>query len=425
MLLRESLARIKSVYGEYPRSFWVLVLSTSIDRIGSGILYSFWGVYVTRRFGVSMTEVGLLFAVWSFTSLLGGMLGGALADRLGRKSMLVYGLVISSLSNVLLGLVGRFDVFFPAAVLVGLVNVIGGPAAQAMLADLLPEEKRAQGFGILRVGINLAVTVGPLIGGLLASRSFFLLFVADAVTSMITAVIAIVGLEETKPPAREDQPERTVAQTFAGYGLVMRDVAFVLFVGACTLMWLVYVQMYTTLAVYLDHTHGVTEQGVGAILSLNAAMVVVLQFPVTRRLARYRPLMAMAAGTLLYALGFGMYGFAASYSLFMVAMAVITVGEMIALPTAQALVTEFAPEDMRGRYLAFSSFSTVIASAVGPLLAGMVMDRADPRWMWYVAGLVGLIAAGSFVLLQRCRGRQQQEQPCRCPEAVCPCESTL
>lgn len=421
MLLSKPLARVKSIYGEYPPQFWILVLSVAIDRLGGGILYSFFGLYVTRRFGVGMTAVGLLLGVWSVTSLMGGVLGGALADRLGRRSMLVCGLVVSGLSSLLLGLVGRFEWFFLVSVLLGLVDV-GGPAGQAMLADLLPEEKRAQGFGILRVGINLAATFGPAIGGLLASRSYLLLFIADAATSGITALIVLAALRETRPRTHEGQPEQTVAQTFAGYWQVARDTTFVMFVGACILMWLVYVQMYTTLAVYLRDTHGVSEQGIGTILSLNAGMVVLLQFPISRRAGRYRPLMLMAAGSVLYALGFGMYGFVASYGLFLAAMAVITIGEMIALPTAQALVTQFAPEDMRGRYLAFYDLTWVVPSAVGPLLAGLVMDRADPRWVWYVAGLVGLIAAGSFVLLQR-RDRRRREKSHRCPEAVGSCES--
>jgi len=421
MPLSKPLARIRSIYREYPLQFWILVLSVAIDRLGGGILYSFFGLYVTRRFGVGMTAVGLLLGVWSVTSLMGGVLGGALADRLGRRSMLVWGLVVSGLSSVLLGLVGRFEWFFLVNVLLGLVDV-GGPAGQAMLADLLPEEKRAQGFGILRVGINLAATLGPAIGGLLASRSYFLLFVADAVTSGITALIVLVALQETRPRIQEGQAEQTVAQTFAGYWQVARDATFVMFVGACILMWLVYVQMYTTLAVYLRDAHGVSEQGIGTILSLNAGMVVLLQFPISRRAGRYRPLMLMAAGSVLYALGFGMYGFVASYGLFLAAMAIITIGEMIVLPTAQALVTQFAPEDMRGRYLAFYDLTWAIPSAVGPLLAGVVMDRTDPRLVWYVAGLVGLIAAGSFVLLQR-RDRRHREESRSCPEAIYSSES--
>jgi MFS family permease len=140
-------------------------------------------------------------------------------------------------------------------------------------------------------------------------------------------------------------------------------------------------------------------------MSLNAAMVVLFQFAVTRWISRYRPLIVMAMGTLLYAIGFGMYGFVSVYVLFLVAMVIITIGEMFVAPVSQALVAQLAPEDMRGRYMAVFGFTWVIPSAVGPFLAGLVMDNADPRWVWYAAGLVGLVAAGAFALLERRVGR--------------------
>jgi MFS family permease len=136
-------------------------------------------------------------------------------------------------------------------------------------------------------------------------------------------------------------------------------------------------------------------------MSMNAATVVLLQIPIAHRVARYRPMMMMALGTLLYAVGFGMYGLFSSYALFALAMFIITVGEMVVMPTAQALVAKIAPEDMRGRYMAVFGFSWMIPQATGPLLAGLIMDNADPRWVWYAATLVGVIAAASFILLNR------------------------
>jgi len=96
-----------------------------------------------------------------------------------------------------------------------------------------------------------------------------------------------------------------------------------------------------------------------------------------------------------------MYGFVSAYALFLMAMVVITVGEMITAPTSQAIAARFAPEDMRGRYMAVYGFSWVIPLTVGPLLAGLIMDNADPRWVWYATCLIGMVAAGAFALLQR------------------------
>ncbi len=401
MFLYGQLDRVRKVYHEYPRQFWVLILGMFIDRLGGALMFPFLTLYITRKFNVGMTDVGVLFGLFSIASVAGSMFGGALTDRLGRKGMLIFGLVASALSSLLMGLVGSIELFFGGALIVGLFANAGGPAQQAMVADLLPEEKRAQGFGILRVVANLAVTIGPAIGGLLAARSYLFLFICDAVASLITAGIVILAIRETRPAPREGEPEQTMVQTFGGYRDVLRDGAFVLFIGACILMIAVYMQMNTTLSVYLRDVHSVSEHGFGYILSLNAAMVVLFQFAITRRIARYRPLIVMAVGTLLYAIGFGMYGFVSAYTLFLAAMVIITIGEMLTAPTSQALVAELAPEDMRGRYMAVFGFSWVIPTAVGPLLAGLIMDNADPHWVWYAAGIVGLMAAVAFALLQR------------------------
>lgn len=395
------LTRIRDVYGEYPRQFWVLVLGTFIDRVGGALMFPFLTLYITRRFGVGMTEVGVIFGLFSVASVFGSMFGGALADRLGRKGMLILGLIASALTSLLLGLVGSIELFFFSALVVGLFANAGGPAQQAMVADLLPEEQRAQAFGILRVVANLAVTVGPAIGGLLAVRSYLLLFICDAVASLITAGIVALAIRETRPAPRPEESGQPIARAFGGYWTVLHDATFVLFVGACTLMVLVYSQMPGTLAVYLRDVHAVSEQRFGYVLSLNAALVVLFQFSVSRWIGRYRPLAVMAAGVLLYALGFGMYGFVSAYWLFLVAMVVITAGEMLVAPTSQALAARMAPEDMRGRYMAVFGFTWVIPMIFGVLLAGLIMDNGDPRWVWYGAGLVGLVAAAAFLLLQR------------------------
>ena len=413
------LERIHNIYGEYPRQFWILVLGMFIDTLGRTILNPFLMLYVTKKFDVGMTEVGMLFGLMAVANTVGRMLGGALTDRLGRKGMVIFGLVISGLSSLAMGLVGTFELFFAVVLFVGLVASIGGPAHGAMIADLLPEEKRAGGFGIFRVVTNLSWVCGPVIGGLLATRSYMPLFICDAVASTITGGIVLLAIRETRPAPREGEPEQTMGQTFAGYWDVLRDVTFTLFIGACILMTVVYIQLYTTLGVYLRDTHGVSEQAYGYLMSLNATAVVLLQIPIARRIARYRPMTMMALGTLLYAIGFGMYGLVSSYVLFIVAMFIITVGEMVVMPTSQALVAKIAPEDMRGRYMAVFGFGWVIPQAVGPLLAGLVMDNADPRWVWYAAGLLGLVGAAAFILLRR-RAEQAAEKAIRVAEAVAP-----
>jgi len=394
------LFRLQSTYYEYPSRFWILVGASFIDTVGRTILNPFFALYVTQRFGVGMTEAGLLFSVFSVSGFAGNMLGGALTDRFGRKGMVLFGLVFSALSNLTMGFVGSLSTFYILAVVVGFLSDVAGPAHGAMVADILPENQRAEGFGVLRVVGNLAWIVGPTIGGLLASRSFLLLFVLDAACSLITAAIVFRRLPETRPEARQTAQRESMASTFGGYFKVLSDGVFVSFILMAALMNLVYLQMYSTLSVYLRDVHAVPAQGYGFLMSANAILVVLTQFWLTRRIRRYPPMLMMAAGTALYMVGFAAYGFVAVYPAFLAAMLVITVGEMIVVPVSNALVARFAPAEMRGRYMAIAGLSWGIPSAVGPLAAGIILDNYNPNLVWYAAGGLAAVAALGFLGLQ-------------------------
>lgn len=393
--------RLRGVYGEYPRAFWTLSGITFIDHLGGALLYPFFALYITSKFGVGMTQVGVLFAVFTLSNFFGSMLGGALTDRMGRKGMLIFSLISTSFSSVLMGLVTSLSQFFLLALVVGAFTEAGGPARQAMVADLLPEEKRAQGYGIIRVAFNLSAAIGPAIGGFIAGYSYLFLFIADAVISLFSAVLVWRTLPETKPAPEAGALQESMGQTFRGYGIVLRDSLFMLFLGASILTGFTYMNLNTTLGVYLRDFQGIPESGYGLLLSLNAAMVVVLQFPITRRIEGYPPMLILALGAGLYGIGFGMYGFIASYALFMLAMVVLTVGEMVIAPVGQAVVARFAPADMRGRYMAIFGFSFGIPYGVGPYLAGLVIDNANPRLLWWAAGIIAFLAASVFLRLHR------------------------
>lgn len=402
MFIAEQIKRTKNIYHDYPSQFWVVIGAGFIDQVGGALLYPFFALYITRHFGVGMTQVGLLYMLFSAANVVGNTIGGAVTDYIGRKKVILLGLVISGLTSLGMGLVDRLPLFYMMGVLAGLFAQAAGPARQAMLTDILPEKKRAEGFGVMRVAMNLAVAIGPAMGGLLAARSYLGLFIADTVSSLITAIIVHYTVQETQP-AREKKSDRggSFLDTFRGYGKVLKDRPFMLFLGIYLVVTLVYIQMQSTLSVFLRDVHGVPERGFGFIMALNAAMVVIFQFWITRRLRGLPSLLMMAGGALLYGLGFGMYGFVISYPLFLGAMAVITVGEMIIAPVAQSLVSKMAPEHMRGRYMGVMGYAWMIPGMVGPYLAGMVMDHYDPRLVWYVCGILGGVASLGYYWLYR------------------------
>lgn len=395
------LKKISSTFNEYPQSFKVLAAATFIDRVGGTMIQPFYSLYIAQKFGVNMTTIGLLFGIWAISGVVGNMLGGALTDKIGRKTMLVAGLVLSATSAILMGIVNNLMAFALISTVVGLLSDIAGPARGAMTTDMLPAEKRAEGFGIIRVVGNLAWIVGPALGGLLATKSYMLVFICDAVASIITALIVIWKIPETKPQATEEAEKETLLQTFKGYGQVTSDKLFMAYVFISMLLIFVYSQMYSTLSVYLNQQHAIPAKGYGWLMSMNAILVVLFQFSVTRNTKKKPPMHMMALATLLYGIGFSMIGFVDQYWMFMIAMAIITLGEMVHIPTSSGLIANLAPEDKRGRYNAFANLSWGVPNIFSTFFAGLVMDNLNPNLVWTIAGIICLVTLFGYLLMNQ------------------------
>ena len=397
---------LRKIYREFPSRFWVVVAVSFIDRVGGTLLFPFFSLYITERFGVGMTQAGLVLGLFSIFGLFGGMIGGALTDRFGRRRLIIFGLVFSAVSTLSLGLIERFATLIPLAVVIGLLSDMAGPAHQAMIADILPEKQRQEGFGVLRVVGNMAWIVGPTIGGFVANKSFLALFVIDAVISCIVAVLFFLFIPETKPEGHAEERQESILTTFKGYKIVARDLAFMAFLVAGMLMGVVYQQMYNSLSVYLRDVHGIDPQGYGLLLTTSAVVVILFQFWVTRKIKTKPPFLMMAFGTVFYMFGFGLFGFVSAYWLFALAVIVITIGEMIVIPTTQALAANFAPEAMRGRYMAVYGLTWMIPATIGPGAAGIILDNYNPDLLWYIGSALCVISALSFYVLHLRLGHQ-------------------
>jgi MFS family permease len=396
------LERIQNVYHEYPTAFWVLMTGTFIDRLGTNLIMPFLAIYVVQRFDAKLTQVGLIYTIFAVGSGLGNFLAGALADRFGRRFTLILGLVLAATARIALGLANNFPGLYIAAAFAGLFGAIGWPAQLAMTADLLGPQKRANGFGVQRVVINSTFALGPLVGGFVGPRIGYLpLFILDALTSYFVALIVFARLPETRPNREQVGPLRSenFTQTLAGYGRVLQDGTFVAFILISILTVTAYMQMSTTLSVYLIKFQHMSESFFGALVMLNALMVVFLQFSISRWASQQPLLPIMIGGTAFYLVGFGSYGLPPSTLLFVCAMILITIGEMLVIPTSQALTALLAPPDMRARYVATERLNWIIAQSLGPLVASAIMDQFDPRWVWYGCSIICAVSIVSFYAL--------------------------
>jgi MFS family permease len=406
------LSRLKKTYAEFPPLFWIIVVTLFIDSLGSTLLFPFFALYITQKFGVGMTEAGVLLGMSSLFGLIGSVIGGALTDKFGRRQLILFGLVFSALSSLLFGLASDVRILYFLVVIVGLLSRVSTPAHDAMMADILPEDKRQEAFGITRVVYNYAWIFGTALGGLIAARSFLALFVADAVLSLTVAIILYRFLPETKPASHiEAKESESFLTTIAGYRIVVRDLAYVGFTLAGMIVLIVYQQQYGALAVYLRDVHNIGPKSYGVMLSVAGLEVVLFQIWISRTIRKYPPFLMMMLGALFFMVGFGMFGIVKGFTFFLLAMILATVGEMILFPTNKALAINFAPAAMRGRYMAIYDFGWSIPATFGPAAAGLILDNYNPNLLWYVGGVLCAVSALSFYALHLWLGRQKRFVP--------------
>lgn len=255
--------------------------------------------------------------------------------------------------------------------------------------------------------MNLGVAIGPAIGGFRATRSYSISFMAAASAQVLYFFVTLLVVRETKP-------EVSVADTDAdgedgGYRHLLRDYSFLLFCVTFTVMGLAYAQMMTIFPVYIKDQYLVPESQFGLIMATNAAMVVLFQYPIAHVLERYRLGPVVASGALFVGLGVGLVAFSSNFTLFLLSMVIVTIGELIFAPSSTAFVAKVAPDAMRGRYMGVYGMTLGLAFGLGPVVGGAINDNLAPAYVWYIMGAVGLASAVAFLLVGR-RAAHEQER---------------
>ncbi len=393
--------RIRRTYTAFDPQLWVLLAGTLINAIGFSLIFPFLTIYLTEQLGLSLTTVGGLITLNAAAGTVAQAIGGSLADQLGRKVMMATSMLASSLVIAGMGFARAFPIVLGLVLVHGFVDPLFQPASQAMIADLVEPARRADAYGLLRVANNLGVVLGPSIGGFIAARSYLALFLAAAVSGVIFFVILVAFTRETKPEAPTAGTGADPPVHEEGYRQVLQDRTFLAFCLAAGLIVVVYSQMWTVFPVYLKRYFGIPENRYGLLMAMNATLVVTTQFAVTRVTNRFSRPKAMAFGALLYTLGVGAVGWSHTYLQFALNVVVVTLGEMVFIPTSAAYVADLAPPHLRGRYMGMRALASGAGFGIGPLLGGLLSDRLGAMRAWPMMLGLGLIAVVGFLGLER------------------------
>ena len=362
------------------------------------MIWPFLMIYVSGKLDQPLVAVASLLTIDAAVSLGSAFVAGPIADRLGRKWVLVVSLIGNALVYLLMGQAATFLHFAILMVFRGMFTPLYRVGGDAMLADLVPPERRVDAFALLRISNNVGIAIGPAIGGFIATSSYFIAFICAAVGLGSYGLLMAVFARETLPESANTTPSSRYP--FKGYRIVFTDRHFLSTTGGFMLAKMCVVPIWVFMSVYVKTNFGVAENQFGLIAATNATMVILFQYPMTQRTKRFSPLSVMAVGTAIYALATFCIPLASGFWGFWLCMVVMTSGELMLVPTASSYVANLAPADMRGRYMSIYGLSWGVASGISSPMSGYLNDKLGPQAIWYGASLMGILGMMVFLRLE-------------------------
>ncbi len=418
-MVAPTIARVRRELHGLPRQFWLLAGGTFVFLVGIDMCFPFETLYLNGHMGISMSTIGLIIGVMSFVGVPFQIPTGLLTDRIGRRPMIVVGILATM--TLYLGIILAPSLWL-IVVVFGIEAAFGWSAfltaSNAMTADLVPIERRAEAYSITRTAVNAGAALGPLLAaGLLATGgSLRLSFFIGCGICALFAVIVVTMFKETRPrTGRSTAPESShdaepaaladgqapaaVAPTVrSGYAVVLRDTRFLLLLFLALLPTYCFAQIWVTLPVMLRDLFDVSSQSWGLLLTVYSATAAVVQYPLVRVLRQRDPAALIGVGTLVMAVAITAAVHAPRTWLLAPLMVLLAFGVVLYMPLMPAVVSRMAPVELRGRYMGVWTLVYLGGYGLGPLLGARAMDALGARGASLVvlgvgvAGMLGLVA---------------------------------
>jgi MFS family permease len=409
---------------DLPREVWLLSAATLVNRAGTMAL-PFLVLYLTHTLGITPARAALSLTVYGIAALITMPIAGRLSDVVGPIAVIKSSLFLSGVLLLLFPLAHSFATILAITFLFAILNESVRPPSLSMISDLVAPAQRKAAFALSRLAVNLGMSVGPAIGGVLALFSFRWLFFVDGATSILAGVVIAMARWDAAvlKPSHDpdwDEPEdlgrEIEADSFAPLAAAhpgadlraFRNRRMLYFLAALIPVQIVFFQLTSTLPLFLVRNLRLPESLYGTVFTLNTLLIVAFEVPLNTAMAHWPHRRTLTLGALLYAIGFGSFAFVTRPEQIFAAVLVWTFGEMILLPGSSAYAAEIAPPGRRGEYMGLYTMSFSIAFSVGPILGALLLQRWGPHGLWGAAFVSGCVSTLMMSRIGASPGKQPQ-----------------
>lgn len=397
------------------RRVWQLAIARAVNTAGLSLVMSFLGVYVVGDRGYPAVFYGFIAVIANLGQSWSNAWAGALSDRIGRKplinwSLFARGIVVAALGTQILLHAPLWSIALNI-IISGMLRGCFEPVSYALLADVVPPEQRIPAYSVQRMGTNFGWALGPAVGGTLALLVPYGVIFYVAAAGLFAAAVITLGIVDpiaSRPGSPSasghlapivPEPRVPLRQSFAE---AFADPTLRMLLVGTFLAAMLQTQMYSTFSIFMTDRVGVTKAEVGLLYTINGGLVLALQLPAMLVIRRRGPRRILPLATFLFTVGFALVGLG-SFAGGVLAIFVITLGEMLFAPSHQTTVAELSRPGARGRMFGVIGFAQMVGVAFSPLLGGFLLDIIghDSPALWLTLSILGLGTFWCFLRFSR------------------------
>ncbi|WML31195.1 MFS transporter [Neobacillus sp. OS1-32] len=379
--------KIKKYISQFNPIVWVLLIGTVLTRASSFMTLPFLSIYLYRHLDLSPLIIGFTVGISPLMGTVGGFIGGHLSDRFGRKPIMLTALFTLALVYYGFTIANEQIWFILLNALNGLCTSFFEPTSQALMSDLTEKTKRMRVYSLRYTAINIGASVGPLLGAYFANTSAKVSFAITGSTYLLYATV-LSWLMKKLVISKETAREKRVSATDS-FKIIKSDRAFRYLLLGIILINIGYAQMDSTLPQFLEKS---VEDGVvifSVLLTINAFMVIFLQMPISHLVEKISLMQGMIFGAVFMVAGLIGFSFINGWMTAILAMGLLTIGEILIFPANSMMVDNLAPEHLRGTYFGASQFRK-IGNFLGPIIGGYFLGHISGQFMFWIISIVSL-----------------------------------
>lgn len=381
-----------------PKAVWFLIIGMFINTMGNSFLWPLHTIYMHKHLGQTLTMAGFVLMINAGTGVIGNLLGGYLFDRIGGYKSIMFGIILSMASLLMLTFWHGWPEYIWFVAILGFSGGIIFPSMYALVGSVWPEGGR-KAFNAIYLAQNLGVAIGPAVAGLVADHNINNIFLANLLTYVLFLIVAGVYYRKMSVAPNVNasvlKNNKKIKQKAPFYAMMIVSIGYML-------TWVAYVQWTSTISTHVLDL-GITLKEYSLLWTMNGALILITQpliKPIISRL-EHRIKTQMIIGIVIFMASFVVVSYAEDYTMFIVAMVVLTLGEVFIWPAVPTLAGQLAPKGREGFYQGIVNSMATIGRMIGPFAGGILVDVYGIQAMFFVFTLLIALAIVPTLLYDR------------------------